>query len=558
MTFAYVVALSIIALLSIASYFTLRKVISGQEMSASVINVTNRQRFLTQNVAIYSLCLANAEDASEIETLKQELLTTVIEMERAHKGLVYSDVSLKLPGRQSPRVKAFYFELPVLLDKKMYNYFAEAVALSKEPATELSPHNIHVSNILNELASDLVESLDVVINQLQGESEKSNRNLQWLEFAVLCVTLLALLAVAWYIFRPMVARMARDMNEQKRAQRRTDVQYAVTKVLADSHDVEKTVQLLLQSLGETLNYNVGLFWVREGKNSSLSCKGTWQNYSPTKDPEELFSSLISLSPENALPELVSASNSPIGIPDMAMGTHVCHQPVAKKYNLHGAVAFPVVSDKDALGVFEFFSIEKQPVDTYLLDCLSTLGNHIGQFFKRKESEEQITHLATHDTLTNLFNRRRFNEELANWLTQSRRYGTQGALLFVDLDNFKYVNDTYGHKTGDDLLVNITTVLKQRLRKSDVLARLGGDEFAALLYHVNREQAEHITQQMVETVSQNGRYTNGQRTNVTASIGIALFPEHSEELDALIACADQAMYRAKEGGRNCFRMYDKNA
>ena len=128
------------------------------------------------------------------------------------------------------------------------------------------------------------------------------------------------------------------------------------------------------------------------------------------------------------------------------------------------VAFSVVSEKEILGIFEFFSLQKQPVDAYLLDCLNTLGNHIGQFFKRKELEEQIAHLATHDTLTNLFNRRRFNKELESRLTQSRRYGAHGALLFIDLDNFKNVNDTYGHQTGDELLVNISTVLKQNLQK----------------------------------------------------------------------------------------------
>lgn len=559
MTFAYLLALSIIALLSIASFFTIRKVISTQKSSASVINVTNRQRFLAQNVAIYALCLANAKNASDIETSKQDLLATINEMENAHKGLVSGDASLKLTGRQSPQIKAFYRQKPVELDKRMYDYFTEAKNLSQEPDNELNPHNERVTGILNTFAAELIVSLDIVINQLQSESENDNRKLQLLEFSVLCVTLFALIIVAWYIFRPMTERIKRDINEQRRAQRRTNVQYAVTRVLAESSAITETIQKLLQSLGETLDYNMGVFWGMEGQNRSMFLHETWQNCLPAKEAEEFFSGLTFSSPEKGLPGVVVANKAPVGIPDITEEPIVCrHYPIAIKHNLHGAVAFSVVSEQEILGVFEFFSLQKQLTDAYLLDCLNTLGNHIGQFFKRKESEEQIAHLATHDTLTNLFNRRRFNEELENCLIQSNRYGEHGALLFIDLDNFKNVNDTYGHQTGDELLVNISTVLKQRLRKSDVLGRLGGDEFAVLLSHVNSEQAETIAEQMVETVSQNGKYTKNNYTNVTASIGVALFPDHSEVLDGLIACADHAMYRAKEDGRNCFYVYSKNA
>lgn len=559
LTFTYLLALSIIALLSIASFFTLRKVISTQKSSASVINVTNRQRFLAQNVAIYALCLANAKNAADIETSKQDLLATINEMENAHKGLVSGDASLKLTGRQSPQIKAFYRQKPVELDKRLYDYFTEAKNLSQEPNSKLSPHNERVTSILNKFAAELIVSLDIVINQLQSESENDNRKLQLLEFSVLCVTLFALIIVAWYIFRPMTERIKRDIDEQRRAQRRTNVQYAVTRVLAESATIAETIQKLLQSLGETLDYNVGLFWGVEVQSRSMFLQETWQNCLSAKDAEELFTGLTSSSPEDGLPGVAVVSKAPVSTPDITAEPIVCcHYPTANKHNLHGAVAFSVVSEQETLGIFEFFCLQKQPADAYLLDCLIVLGNHIGQFFKRKESEEQIAHLATHDTLTNLLNRRRFNEALENCLTQSNRYGTHGALLFIDLDNFKNVNDTYGHQTGDELLVNISTALKQRLRKSDVLGRLGGDEFAVLLTHVNGEQAEIIAEQMVETVSQNGKYTKNNYTNVTASIGVALFPDHSQEPDGIIACADHAMYQAKEGGRNRFCLYSGNA
>lgn len=141
MTLTYLSASGIIAMLSIASYVTLIKSISSQEANAAVMNFTSRQRFLSQNIAIYSLCLVNTKDDAEMKTLRYDLLTTILAIETVHKGLVNGDQSLHLPGKQSPQIHALYFEQPVDLDKKMHRYLAEAKALANEPSAELTPHN---------------------------------------------------------------------------------------------------------------------------------------------------------------------------------------------------------------------------------------------------------------------------------------------------------------------------------------------------------------------------------------------------------------------------------
>ncbi|WP_319951823.1 putative bifunctional diguanylate cyclase/phosphodiesterase [Caldinitratiruptor microaerophilus] len=174
---------------------------------------------------------------------------------------------------------------------------------------------------------------------------------------------------------------------------------------------------------------------------------------------------------------------------------------------------------------------------------------------RKRTEEQLAYLASRDPLTGLFNRRRFLEELDWQLAQARRYGVHGALLFVDLDGFKYVNDSLGHPAGDALLKNVAALLQRRLREADTIGRLGGDEFAILLPQTDAGQAEVVAQDLVETLRAQVMVVSGHPVRVTASIGIAVFPQHGTTAEELLARADTAMYEAKESGRNGVCMYN---
>ncbi len=178
--------------------------------------------------------------------------------------------------------------------------------------------------------------------------------------------------------------------------------------------------------------------------------------------------------------------------------------------------------------------------------LSTIARDITE---RKRYETQIVHMASRDPLTNLLNRRRFHEELESWLAQARRFGIHGALVFLDLDNFKYINDSLGHQTGDRLLMMVANILRERLRETDILARLGGDEFAIILPHADVELAESVANQIRELVQYRTAAEREYLSGVTVSIGIAMFPGHGNTVETLLSYADLAMYRAKEDGRN---------
>jgi diguanylate cyclase (GGDEF)-like protein/PAS domain S-box-containing protein len=169
--------------------------------------------------------------------------------------------------------------------------------------------------------------------------------------------------------------------------------------------------------------------------------------------------------------------------------------------------------------------------------------------ERKRLEERLTELANFDPLTNLFNRHRFEDELVAQVLRARRYGTNGAVIVLDLDNFKYVNDTYGHGAGDEVLQNVARLLEGRLRRTDVLARLGGDEFAVLLPQADESQARELAGNILEAIRQETLQVDGHPLKITSSIGVTMIDETMRSPAELMADADRAMYDAKDAGRD---------
>lgn len=174
--------------------------------------------------------------------------------------------------------------------------------------------------------------------------------------------------------------------------------------------------------------------------------------------------------------------------------------------------------------------------------------------ERREAEKRLGWLASHDTLTGLYNRRRFSEELDKCIAQSKRYGNAGAVLFFDLDQFKDVNDTSGHQTGDNMLTHVADLLRREARETDLIFRLGGDEFSMILREVDSGTAGHVAERMCRALTGIEVQGRGRVHRVSSSIGIALFPEHGEFVDELLANADIAMYQAKDAGRNGWHIF----
>jgi diguanylate cyclase (GGDEF)-like protein len=172
----------------------------------------------------------------------------------------------------------------------------------------------------------------------------------------------------------------------------------------------------------------------------------------------------------------------------------------------------------------------------------------------KESQEKLDHMAHHDPLTALPNRLLFHDRLQHALLRAARDQDQLAVLFIDLDRFKNVNDTLGHHVGDELLQKVAGQLAARLREGDTLARLGGDEFIVLLERIDGEYGATQVAEKLMTMFDQPFTVAGHELFVTCSVGISLYPDDALDLNMLIRNADVAMYQAKARGRNGYRFY----
>lgn len=175
--------------------------------------------------------------------------------------------------------------------------------------------------------------------------------------------------------------------------------------------------------------------------------------------------------------------------------------------------------------------------------------------EKKRSDEHIIWLAEHDVLTELYNRRKFNITFEQLLNNAKRFDQQGSLLFLDLDQFKDINDRYGHKAGDQVLKQVAETLLSLTRTTDSVARLGGDEFAIILPQTDEIGAANFAQKILEQLVQINISFNNLKYKVTTSIGIVQFPLEDQTIEELISNADIAMYQAKAKGKNTWHQFN---
>jgi diguanylate cyclase (GGDEF)-like protein/PAS domain S-box-containing protein len=227
-------------------------------------------------------------------------------------------------------------------------------------------------------------------------------------------------------------------------------------------------------------------------------------------------------------------------------------------------AFPIRQGGVVAGVINFYSAEAGFFTEDLIARLENMAKDLSfaldnfeREAERKRVEARIQHLASHDALTSLPNRVMFSEVLNIAIQSAQRNNRKFAVLFIDLDRFKVINDTLGHEAGDKLLQEMGTRIKDTVRTSDVVARLSGDEFVVLVQEVGEsDQVETVARKILSTVIQ-PMVISGKECRVSASVGICMYPANAQTEQSLMKNADIAMYHAKEAGKNTYKFYSQH-
>ncbi|TMH09525.1 MAG: GGDEF domain-containing protein, partial [Betaproteobacteria bacterium] len=281
-----------------------------------------------------------------------------------------------------------------------------------------------------------------------------------------------------------------DINERKQLEHRQALEHNVTRVVAESDTIDDAMPKIIKLVCENFGWDCGAYWQWDKRDRLLRCSDTWSTNSDEVRDFVVRSKQQGFAPTLAgLIRRVWSTGEPVWIADVSGDPSFLRASIAAKAGLHGAFAFPIRIGDELCGVLEFFIRNVCQPDAALLRTAQSIGLQIGQFIARTAAQKQIRQLAHFDFLTGLPNRTLFNQLLDHALTKAQRHARQVAILFIDLDGFKQINDRFGHDAGDHLLVTFTLRLRESLRRSDAVgrhtrsdtaARLGGDEFVVLI------------------------------------------------------------------------------
>ena len=359
-----------------------------------------------------------------------------------------------------------------------------------------------------------------------------------------------------------------DVTAARQAARRQAMEHAVTQTLSNAEGMSDAAPQIIRTICETLGWACGAYWTWDEAAQVLRCAQTWhiddahvaQFSSATKVSINEAPAWQGDAPRTLTGGLVRRvwlDGAPVWFPDVTRETGFRRGPEAARAGLHCAFGFPVMAGGQPFGVMEFFARDIKQPDEALLSIARSIGSQIGQFIVRKQAEEKVRFVASHDALTALPNRVMFAQRLDHALAQAQRHGRRLAVLFIDLDRFKVINDTLGHDFGDRLLREVARRLSAALRQSDTVARLGGDEFVVLLEDISDPMyVAAVAQKLIAALAE-GYLLADREYHVTASVGASTYPDDAADAQALLKNADIAMYRAKEQGRNTFQFYSSH-
>jgi diguanylate cyclase (GGDEF)-like protein/PAS domain S-box-containing protein len=350
--------------------------------------------------------------------------------------------------------------------------------------------------------------------------------------------------------------IAKDITASTRAEQLLRLEHVVARCLSEADSASAALKAVIRAICETQSWECGRYFSWDDKAAALVFSEFWHVPNAALEVFIEKSRELTYAPGAGLVGAVMQSRQPVWVTDLAKDKRV-KAGIARDAGMHGAFLFPVMSEGRPIGVLVFHSREVRDPEDRLLQAVRVIGGQIGQFVRRKRAEERVQYMATHDALTSLPNRVMFSQLLNHEIRAAKRYQRSFAVMYVDLDRFKIVNDTLGHEAGDKLLQEISARFSACLRSSDVVSRLGGDEFVVLLQEVSSAEQVTVAARKILSAAMKPVIIHGQECRVTASVGICMYPADAQDEQSLMKNADIAMYLAKEQGKNNFQFFSED-
>ena len=345
---------------------------------------------------------------------------------------------------------------------------------------------------------------------------------------------------------------ARDISDVERAARYREAQLALTRVIASGCALEEALTKIQRGLCEALGWDASEVFLLDEGEGVLRRTANWAARGIETPEFDRLSAGMAFAAGEGIPGRVLATGEPVWIPDFEVADRLPRAAAGYADGLRSSLSFPIVIDGRTVGAFGLLSRSHRRRDDELMDMLVSIGSQVGQLIDRKGSEKAQAHRALHDELTELPNRALFMDRLA--VALARRAG-EVAVVHVDVDRFKLVNDRFGHAGGDELLRAVARRLQEAVRPSDTVARFGGDDFAVLCDALpGAEEATTIAGRIANSVSAPVRIRDGE-VHPSTSLGIALGTS-DDDAPGLVHRAEAAMYRAKARGGRTFELFDR--
>lgn len=363
-------------------------------------------------------------------------------------------------------------------------------------------------------------------------------------------------------FDGMAASLQWRQAENERTRRTLQESIATVQLLQkaavaanEAQTIETALQACLDYVCEHTGWPIGHVRLVIDAHGKLVPTDVWhlehpERFSVFRDVTRRVPTIQSL----GLPGRVLSEKKPVWIRDVTQDRNFYRTQLALDIGVKAALGFPVLVGSEVVAVLEFFVDRVLDPDEKLLDVLGNVGTQLGRVIERKRSEERMAHLIHHDALTGLPNRVLFHDRLRQALMNANRRERLVGVAFLDLDEFKNINDTLGHDAGDLLLKLVAARLREVVREGDTVARLGGDEFT--LIFVDMENVEDVarTARKILHLFAQPFLVMGRELFITASLGVTVYPLDDNSVSGLLKNADIAMYRAKVQGKNTFQFY----